>query len=173
MFTRYSGIEVPKNYSGNRFRRKSIEETDTKIHKSQPQDTVKSSISPSFEQAQSSPLDMNIMEQAEVNYENEDFIENVPSEDEEADKGEEKSSLEDSIESSDNINNTLNDEVEQTSKKEALINQIKSSPISDFLRFVKGDDLLLISLIVMLASEKSLNNYDIIILLALLLVYHT
>lgn len=51
MFTRYSDIEVPKNYSGNRFGRNRVEDTTTKKHVMQPQSTASSiTLSPSFEE---------------------------------------------------------------------------------------------------------------------------
>ena len=56
MFTRYSDIEVPKNYSGNRFGRSRIDNTTTKTHTMQPQGAASSiTLSPSFEEKISSP----------------------------------------------------------------------------------------------------------------------
>ncbi len=50
MFTRYKGISIPENYSGNRF--KTPPETSTKTHKPTASYTgTKTSISPAFNQA--------------------------------------------------------------------------------------------------------------------------
>ena len=44
MYSRYSGIKLPQNYSGSRF----IRETETKLHNASTLSGVKSSHSPSF-----------------------------------------------------------------------------------------------------------------------------
>lgn len=49
MFTRYSNIDIPQNYSGSRFNKQVIEDTETKIHSTPIQGATKSSVSPTFE----------------------------------------------------------------------------------------------------------------------------
>lgn len=54
MFTRYGNINIPKNYSGNRFRREEVYETETKAHRPS-QSTystggTKTTISPAFQE---------------------------------------------------------------------------------------------------------------------------
>ena len=52
MFTRYKGIDVPQNYSGNRFKSEIIPPiTETKTHKPTNFTPTKTSISPAFESA--------------------------------------------------------------------------------------------------------------------------
>ena len=48
MFTRYSGIDVPNNYSGNRFKKTIIEDTTMKIHENEVKSEIKTSVSPTY-----------------------------------------------------------------------------------------------------------------------------
>ena len=52
MFTKYTGIELPQNYSGSRFKQDIAEDTEMKTHRGQISTVggvVKSSVSPSFQ----------------------------------------------------------------------------------------------------------------------------
>lgn len=167
MFTRYSGIEVPQNYSGNRFRKKSIEDTETKVHTNQAYSAVKSSVSPSFEykyeneRLSSDENDASIENEITTdNYVSEEFSDNS------------------SENSNENFNEAINDEeAKETNSKEinsnsSFLDNLNLSFMTDFFKNIQGEDLLLIALIIFLASDKNVSNNDIIILLALLLVYH-
>ena len=48
MFTRYSDINIPNNYSGNRFKKTTIEDTTMKIHESELKSEIKTSVSPTY-----------------------------------------------------------------------------------------------------------------------------
>ena len=144
MFTRYSGIDIPHNYSGNRFRKADSDNLDMKIHKNHTQGAIKSSISPSFEKELSNFTEQNA--EAELNSNLGDAA--LVSIDEQAE-----------IENSDTVD--VSDS-----------NSSTTPSINDFLKSISSDDLLIIALILFLATDKNVENNDIIILLALLLAYH-
>ena len=159
MYTRYSGIDVPQNYSGNRFRKKAVEDTETKVHTSVTQGAVKSSVSPSFEKQFKS---QQLLEDDDISLENSKITE-------------------DAAENEDNYNE-FSDTSYQAEENEVtdsmnihtgILDNLNLSFIGEYLKSIKGEDLLLIALIIFLASDKNVSNNDIIILLALLLVYHT
>lgn len=144
MFTRYSGVDVPQNYSGNRFRKKTIEDTETKVHSS-TLGATKSSISPSFEKQLNQQFDEESdFQDTENSIENNEYI------------------LDESNSCERNDSNTSNNNVFK-----------ELSSFSNYFKNIKNDDLLLIALIIFLASDKGASNNDIIILLSLLLIYHT
>ena len=51
MFTRYQGMKLPDNYGGSRFVQSNIENTQTKTHKANVYKAVKTTHSPTFEEA--------------------------------------------------------------------------------------------------------------------------
>lgn len=53
MFSKYSSVEVPKNYSGNRFRQAQELKTETKTHFATNYSATKSSVSPSYHEQNS------------------------------------------------------------------------------------------------------------------------
>ncbi len=154
MFTRYTGVDIPQNYSGNRFRKDLYEDTEMKVHSSSTEGAVKSSVSPSFEQRLN--YQSNVMKKDET-------IENATENDifyqDEEENNKEQPHNDSEQEKNDNI---------QHSK--SILKEL--SPFSEYLKNIKSDDLLLIALIIFLASEKNGSNGDVIILLALLLIYH-
>ena len=67
MFTRYKSVEIPPNYSGNRFKSEAPE-TETKMHKPSALSSTKTSISPTFESALKSGM---------LNYTNTPILEEI------------------------------------------------------------------------------------------------
>lgn len=149
MFTRYSDIEIPQNYSGSRFSKQFAEDTTTKIHTSTIQGASKSSVSPSFE--------MSRLGEAYQAPEADDNVEYFNDE-----------AIFDDISDEDNNEFTassVNKDENHSEISESL------SQITGYLKRLKNDDLLLIGLIAFLANENSVSNNDIIIILVLLLMY--
>ena len=149
MFTRYSDIEIPQNYSGNRFSRQGIEDTTTKIHAPTIQGASKSSVSPSFE-----------MNRFSGGYQ--DSVDNDDSE------------INDNLSVSEEIPTEYEGDFTAPSvDKDTNHHEFSQSlsQITGYLKKLKNDDLLLIGLIAFLASEKSVSNNDAIIILVLLLMY--
>ena len=150
MFTRYSGIDIPNNYSGNRFKKTIIEDTTMKIHENEIINDIKTSVSPSYNQWL---------------YSNNNFIENSTNENHDDDL--EISKEEKSYENDKNqtlLNNTS--EKNLLNEEDNIIDQIKN-----YLKNIKTDDLILILLIIFLASDKNSNNNDMILILAILLTF--
>lgn len=50
MFSKYSNVEVPKNYSGNRFKHNYELQTETKTHVASTYSATKSSVSPAYQE---------------------------------------------------------------------------------------------------------------------------
>ena len=156
MFTRYSDIDIPKNYSGSRFKKTSFEDTTMKTHENEMQSATNTSVSPTFKERFShSDYHANKLYQLEDNTE----------------------AISKEINPSVNKQNPLL--VEESFLEEKQVNystnnsnidsKLGINSIFDYLKDVKSDDLLIILLIILLASDKSSSNNDIIILLALLL----
>lgn len=149
MFTKYSGIDVPKNYSGSRFKQNL--ETEMKTHKApiiQPAPTVtKSSPQPSFQ----SIIDKAVSDEKET-----------PS---------------DYTEHTDAPSNEIPDPVsiiEPSREGDVDVPADRSyanSALSSLLESLNGDDLLLIALIILLSGNEGYENKEIIVTLALLLLY--
>ena len=165
MFTRYSNIDIPKNYSGSRFKKAPIEDTTMKIHESDFQNEVKTSVSPTYSNWVNSNKKLPFSEITDTSLEeslisgaenSEDNIEIVSKKTENSTDNNTVFREEDCIK--DNVGQSLNQ------NKNFIINQI-----TDFLKSLKHDDLLLIILITFLASDKNSANNEIIIFLAILL----
>lgn len=164
MFTRYSGVDVPQNYSGNRFRKRSIENTEMKVHTNQTQGATKSSVSPTFEnQSNNNDYTEEIIE-PDTNEIVEPINEKIPTSVDEN---------EDITETDVELSVQENEHSDSKPAFKGLLSDLNLSPFTEYLKNIKNDDLLLIALIIFLASDKNVGNNDIIILLALLLVYHT
>lgn len=143
MFTKYTNMKLPQNYSGSRFK-PAVEDTEMKTHRAAdsaiPVNSVKTSVSPYFQSSFSN-------EQA-FNFEAED---NEPIETEES--AEADLILEESTEvSAGNEHATLKE-------------------LTRLFEGVKSDDLLLLALIILLASDGGQSSVDTIVILALLLLY--
>lgn len=150
MFTKYNGIEIPKNYSGSRF--KSLSDVEMKTHKatvsSPPMQEIKSSASPSFQEV----IDKTVSELKET--------------DENIEISEPLTQISDTPAciSVDEESNGASFPQEKALHRELGILKL--------LDKVKQDDLLLIALIILFASDSSENSLDAVVILALLLLYH-
>lgn len=159
MFTRYSDIDIPKNYSGNRFRKSQYEDTTMKTHENEMQGAINTSVSPTFkDRLNHSDYPANKLYQSHHNID-------IVSDDINQPVNEQNSLMSDTNDSSlseeAHLNYSIND-----SKNNS---QLGISSILDYIKDIKSDDLLIILLIILLASDKASSNNDIIILLALLL----
>lgn len=167
MFTKYTDIDLPKNYSGSRFKQ-SLADTRMKTHRAQDisasAPSIKTAVSPSFQDiidktAKAAAVD----EQPEEIYVNNDIIEEIT--DQEAEKSDEKA--EDAF-------NSLPIEAQPRHNEESnndFFSLFKASGLGKLLSNKSKDDFLLIALIALLASDGSGDNLDAIVLLALLLLY--
>ena len=149
MFTKYNSVNIPKNYSGNRFRQ-DIDDTEMKTHRpsSSTAAVTKTSVSPNFQ-----------------NYLYNSY--GTPKED--APENEEKNDTfqQNDIEFSDTSTAKIenNDEI-------AIVNTATESKVVQLLKSIKNDDLLLLALILLLANDSNESSFDAIAILALLLMYH-
>lgn len=144
MFTKYNSVEIPQNYSGNRF--KNFGETEMKTHRavSTPvqQSPIKSSTSPTFQEV----IDKTMNDAKEVESDLLDI------------SSKEEASYAPQL-SDDTPNATDDDATNEFS-------------LARFVEKISKDDLLLIALIILFASDSSVSSYDTVIILALLLLYH-
>ena len=159
MFTRYKGISIPENYSGNRF--KAPPQTETKMHRPSPSYTgTKTSLSPMFEEAMRQKS-VAIPNQSQFNdEEGNDFDIGIDLPNEE--NSEESKVPLDNKEASDTYYENT------TSKKSASGNSVLgelSTLIGNLTKGLKSEDLLILAIIVLLLSE---NNDDGMIILPLL-----
>ena len=164
MFTRYKGINIPENYSGNRF--KAPIETETKTHKP-TQNSVyggtKTSISPIFENAIKERSYVNDMSETiqvpDDNYQNEEATYTQSTcEPQSIDFDEEF------VENQD----TKEPENEKSPKNSVLGDF--ASVFSQITSKIKQDDFIIIGVILLLLSEKG-EDKDVILPLLLLLLY--
>ena len=152
MFTRYSGIDVPNNYSGNRFKKTIIEDTTMKIHENEVKSDIKTSVSPTYNDWLYSNNDKSSFnDTSEITQEYNTF-------DEDLNKNE-------SYENSENEKISSNIQAKELLKEE----NHNLERIKNYLKSIKTDDLILILMIIFLTSDKNADNNDVIILLALLL----
>ena len=147
MFTRYSDIDIPKNYSGSRFKMSQIEDTTMKVHSSDMQGAVKSSVSPTYNEHLNQFIPQDSYNYSQKSEEIANNVNEVMNEDN----------------YSENELTTFPQEDKIAENNRSLL------PTFDFLKNINSDDLLIILLIIVLASDKSALNNDIIIILALLL----
>lgn len=150
MFTRYNGIEIPQNYSGSRFKNEAPP-TETKTHKPSLAIGTKTSISPSFESA------LRRQTSNETKYDDEIIDEFIEANEPELDSGEDNSFFE---------------EPEQNIEipEKTLFNEFKPI-VSQIIKSVDQEDLLLLSLVFLLMSEGNESSGELIIPLLLLFLY--
>ncbi|MBO5338871.1 MAG: hypothetical protein J6A96_04140 [Clostridia bacterium] len=171
MFTRYKGINIPENYSGNRF--KAPLETETKLHKPTPTYTgTKTSLSPTFEEVirqKNNELSMPFVDEDEQDLDvTEDSITDI--EDNEAESDEYNNVKEDfSINKPDNTYNENTTSRKATSGNGLLCEL--GSLIGKLTGSLKGEDLLILAIIVLLLSENNNDDNTIILPLLCLLLY--
>ena len=148
MFTKYNGINVPKNYSGNRF--KETIDTEMKTHKAEGvhiSTPIKKSASPqSFQSVIDKAVESEFIET--------DYYEEISSESEEI---------------SDPV--SINEYDVEENLPSATSSPSKELGLSTLLESLQEDDLLLIALILILAGNEGYENKELIITLALLLLY--
>ncbi|MBO5262184.1 MAG: hypothetical protein J6B45_03970 [Clostridia bacterium] len=151
MFTKYNNLNIPKNYSGNRFKQPT-QDMGMKTHRAQetaPKSMVKTSVSPYAHE---------IFEQSHKSVEEtEELIYN-----DQLETNEEK----------------ISEEIIHTplEKTENCDSNIKDKPLAEkgithIFDNIKNDDLLLLSLILLLAKDNTEGGFDAIAILALLLMY--
>ena len=157
MFTRYNGITLPQNYSGNRFKAYP-NDTETKTHKPQEMlplaQNVRTSVSPSFRDVtRETPVQDDFPEEI---YEEPlfDDEENTPLREE-------------------------NEEIIHTPPRENQCEASNEAPhpvgkigLEHLFGNLQSDDILLLTLIFILAKDSSAQSPDAILILALLLFLH-
>ena len=164
MFTKYN-MNIPQNYSGNRFKQP-ITETEMKTHRATDPYGVKTSVSPLFKDTiDTSGGESQAKAQAKHSFEEE--IRSLPNED-----------YEDALEEADDSPafcegcESKQNEKESAPHKGELFGFLKSSGILELISKASNEDLLIMGLIVLLATDSSQQSLDTIIILALLLMYH-
>ena len=153
MFTKYNNVNIPKNYSGNRFKQAG-EDTEMKTHRAPVSNNVtggvKTSVSPFFQTQINS--DTVLSSENDYNENGEDNINDLTEEIAEAiDAPIDKATI-------DNSNTPL-----KSGEENKLLQLFKN---------VKNDDLLLLVLILLIANENSESSTEALVILALLLMYH-
>ncbi len=201
MFTKYNGINLPKNYSGTKFKQPA-EDTKMKTHRAQDEKpitkgVIRTSVSPSFQSA----LDKTMQEAnaaCDVSYslsedkgtsftdeglslsvsdDNNSFLtegdENASNMAEEYDSTNDLSNI--PKEKDDEAGVCMLGDTEKNTCKEKNdyfpLSLLKESGLGRLIEGVNKDDLLLIALIVLFARENLDTSLDAIVILALLLLY--
>ena len=154
MFTKYNNVNIPQNYSGNRFRQ-SPEDTEMKTHRATANTSAlvgstKTSVSPYF-QAQLN--DDNIIP---IEYSSDDT-------NEEANDVEQEENIE--------IIDTPTNKVPNFNSAPPM-QSMEENKLYQLFKNVKNDDLLLLALILLLAKDNTENGSDALAILAFLLMYH-
>lgn len=198
MFTRYSDIEIPENYGGNRFGRAKSEDTTTKMHIMQPQSTASSiTLSPSFSEKiySSSKLKSDTPPEIAKDASSDEYIdgEEIKSTVQKSESPEDKDTINTKntangdISESDEISNSKESESldrtdresaetvspvlsHETDKSKSTFANSGLSKITEMLEKSSPEDLLLVMLIILLASDTENKNDDIALTLALLLL---
>lgn len=93
MFSKYSNVEVPKNYSGNRFRNTREIQTETKTHSASTYSATKSSVSPIYQEQASYIEDVQEVEDDIINEEESESIDQVDENEEASSSEKQKSSF--------------------------------------------------------------------------------
>ena len=170
MFTRYKGIDVPQNYSGSRFKSEP-QNTEMKTHKPSPvYSPTKTSISPSFERV--------VSQGYQNTFESSPFKENIDNVSDFNDFQEENNVLENEYFEPENepletYNESQREEPDCAPKtKKAGIFKELSPFINKFFKNINSEDLLLLSLIILLFGEGNDESSDLIIPLLCLFLYH-
>lgn len=79
MFTKYTGIEVPQNYSGSRFK-KEVEKTEMKTHRGQISSSdsgIKASVSPSFQEVIDNAVSDKADTEQYASFDEDDILNNI------------------------------------------------------------------------------------------------
>ena len=167
MFSKYSGISIPKNYSGSRFSNPS--ETSMKTHSPKVNGAVKSGHSPTF--ATPKPEETNGIAMGEQTFEvfsddtaEEDIFDNQPNEVDD----EEFSPLSEKL---DDVSIKEQGHDEHSEKKDSsFLNSFDFSSIKSFFSHFDKDGLIILGIILLLISDESQKNEDMIAILTLLLL---
>ena len=159
MYSKYSGISIPQNYGGSRFR---VSEPPMKTHRAESSGASKSAHSPSFVQTKASPS---------ITTHSNEY--NAPIEEEFVDECElEGENLgislpSDSDESAKDFSTEEANDSEECSTRGRLFD---FSSFKDILSGLDKDSILILGLILLFMSDSDNKNDDIIPLLALLLL---
>ena len=189
MFTKYNDINLPKNYSGTKFKQ-NIEDTKMKTHRAQDEmlitkGVVRTSVSPSFQSA----LDKTMQEANTVSHspsEENSLIDENTSAFSNEEAGSTVNDSSNPLIASHSSNDCCDESTESPSNEEKFarkntcdekntcssINLLKDSGLSRLIEGINKDDILLIALIILFAQEHLDNSLDAIVILALLLLYH-
>lgn len=160
MYTRH--VNIPKNYNGVRFQqRQENDNIPVKEHRPSYSGGIKSSHSPLYNQKISAPVD-EIEQIAEVEAYDEEPDAPVDSE----------SYVEDEPCPACEGNNEETKGCSLNSKPSSLSNLFSDLPIGNILSSINKEDLLLLGLILLMATEKNGSNNDILTMLSLLLLKH-
>ena len=166
MFTKYNGINLPKNYSGTKFKQP-LEDTQMKTHRAKTDNSmsrgvIRTSVSPSFQGA----LDK-VVETA-------DTVDYTAQNDDDASFYEEISDAyaQNEVAACKNTTKEESVKLECENKEPTTHDLFNELGVSHLFENIHKDDLLLIALIVLFAQEHLQNSMDAIIILALLLLYH-
>ena len=148
MYSRYSGISIPKNYGGSRF--SEMKEPEMKSHRGEIGGATRSAHSPSFQA---------VTRQFEEETHNEaDHIQQ-----------EAEPVLDSAFDSEDELNS---EDVEKDCVKENAPDENVSSTslsIKELFSHIDKEELIIIGLILLLMSDSSQKNDDIVAILILLL----
>ena len=168
MFTRYNGVEIPKNYSGSRFRQQ-VENTETKMHRPKeapPLQNVRKSVSPTFQEVIDNAI-KDVEQSQAKNSESNGFLLAQETE----------ATANSDTPPSKTVESGVNDNVPSVKSLNGITDSEKNehSPIEGGIRKlldgIAKDDLLLIALILMLAEGGEGDSLDLITMLALLLLF--
>ncbi|MBO5374792.1 MAG: hypothetical protein J6A54_05035 [Clostridia bacterium] len=167
MYSRYSNISIPENYSGNRF---SISEPETKTHRGELRGASRTTHSPSFIEA-TSKLQSEAQEIENHNAIYDDTECDV------CDNDEPKESTCVDCDECDKCKITEHhDETENKSEKPLCVDNIQKksrfdfSSIKSLLSGLDTDTLVILGLIILLMSDSDKSNDDVVAILALLLL---
>ena len=168
MFTKYNNINIPQNYSGNRFKH-DITNTEMKTHRPTTTSAVKTSVSPYFQESvnnaiESLPSSDNVNIESATKEVGFGEISDTP-------LGEIESVRANDEESSLNVNEPMLNGASESKSTEPS-NSLDTSRLTDMFKSIKSDDLLLLVLILLLAKDNTENGIDALVILALLLMYH-
>lgn len=160
MYSRYSGISIPKNYGGSRF--SNISEPETKAHRGELGGATRSAHSPSFSKIASvfepSKPEENPIENELSGYEDE-LEDNYTPELDESDIAEPDSEAKEQE----------HDESAECGIKNERGFPFELSSIKDLFSHIDKEELIIIGLILLLMTDGSQKNDDIVVLLVLLL----
>ncbi len=171
MFTKYQGISLPQNYSGNRFR-SYPKDTEMKTHKAQEPSRnssgVKTSVSPIFQEA--SKRTSNASDNAKSTF---DYQQRNEEDDKEfyEDKSEIIDTSPEKSYENDDSDNQAEEKNDNVAYEETLSDFFSKSGLSKMLNGLHSDDILLLALILILAGEGEAQNPDAIVILSLLLLF--